>query len=77
MMHTVIFLFSILVLFENNNTNNLNQYNKFYQTYLNKIYKELEYREKVEIAKEYIEAFKGAIKSVILWNMMRGSFGDI
>ncbi len=73
MMHTVIFLFSILVLFENNNTNNLNQYNKFYQTYLNKIYKELEYREKVEIAKEYI----GAIKSVILWNMMRGSFGDI
>ncbi|EJF92968.1 hypothetical protein ME9_01410 [Bartonella taylorii 8TBB] len=76
-MHTVIFLFSILVLFENNNTNNLNQYNKFYQTYLNEIYKELEYREKVEIAKEYIEAFKGAIKSVILWNMMRGSFGDI
>ncbi|WP_317992874.1 hypothetical protein [Bartonella gliris] len=75
-MRIIIFiaLSSVLILFACTKTNNLNQYNKLYQTNINKNYKDLEYREKVEIAKEYIEVFKKEIKPVIPTEYDKGQF---
>ncbi len=53
----LILVFAVLVSFGYTKVNDLNLYDELYQSYLNKNFRDSEYRDKEEIAKEYIKMF--------------------
>ncbi len=60
----LILLFAVLISLGYTKVNNLNLYDELYQSYLNKNCKSSGYREKEEIAKEYIKIFKSKVEPV-------------
>ncbi len=57
-------LFAVLISLGYTKVNDLNLYDELYQSYLNKNCRDLEYRDKEEIAKEYIKMFKSKIEPI-------------
>ncbi len=57
-------LFAVLISLGYPKVNDLTLYDGLYQSYFNKNHRNLEYREKKEIAKEYIKMFKGKMEPV-------------
>lgn len=53
----LILVFAVLISFGYTKVNNLNLCDELYQSYLNKNYRDLEYRDKEEMVKEYIKMF--------------------
>ncbi|WP_455481012.1 hypothetical protein V3564_01100 [Bartonella sp. B12(2025)] len=64
----------VLMSFGCTKVNDLNQYDKLYQTYINKNYNNLEYGEKVKIATEYIKLYSSDIKPVTPTEYDNGKF---
>ncbi len=61
----LILLFAVLISLGYTKVNDLNLYDELYQSYLNKNCKSSGYREKEEIAKEYIKIFNSKMEPVI------------
>ncbi len=60
----LILLFAVLISLGYTKVNDLNLYDELYQSYLNKNCRSPGYREKGEIAKEYIKIFKSKVEPV-------------